>query len=395
MAKRAHGEGTIYQRPNGTWAGQIYVTDEHGDSYRKTVSGPTQNDVINQFKTLRRSNDDGQAVARGRDHVTLSEYLDIWVDGTLAERVATGDLSEGSRVDYEGHVRLRITPHLGKYKLSTANVPGKLKAPQIRTWLAELRNEKSARGKPNSARTVQYAYATLRKALNDAVDDEVLDVNPALKVSPGRMPPGHKGKAFTTEEGQAVLASCQRDPRGPMWLTMLSLGLRKGQALDLSWADVDLDKAVAMVPKSKGKQPHPVSLPATLVDVLKHHRQAQRRQHLAAKMWTDTGLVFTSEVGTRLDDRNINRWWAKVLDDAEVEQRRVHDLRHSAATFLLLAGEDLRVVQEILGHSRLATTSDIYTGVLAELRRQSAERMDGILSGTLGFKPKVVGDDRA
>jgi integrase len=92
-----------------------------------------------------------------------------------------------------------------------------------------------------------------------------------------------------------------------------------------------------------------------------------------------SGLVFTTHVGTALEPRNVNRAWEALCARAGVRRIRLHDLRHSAATFMLAAGADLKLIEATLRHSRLSTTSDIYTHVLADVQRQAADRMDGVL----------------
>ena len=178
-----------------------------------------------------------------------------------------------------------------------------------------------------------------------------------------------------------------------MWLTYMTLGLRKVQGLDLRWDGMDFDARTAVIPPSKERaakgraKPRTVILPPTLVEVLKQHRQAQRIEKMAASCWIETGLVFTTPIGTRIDPRNVNRMWADVLKLAKVENHHtVHDLRHTAASRCCW-GEDLKVVSNLLGHTRLATTSDIYATVLEERQRQSATLMDSILTG-LGYTPK-------
>jgi integrase len=115
------------------------------------------------------------------------------------------------------------------------------------------------------------------------------------------------------------------------------------------------------------------------VTALREHRKAQAAERLAAVAWVDPGLVFTTHVGTALEPRNVNRAWEDLCARAGVRRVRLHDLRHSAATFMLAAGADLKVIQATLRHSRLSTTSDVYAHVLADVQRQAAERMDGVL----------------
>jgi integrase len=91
--------------------------------------------------------------------------------------------------------------------------------------------------------------------------------------------------------------------------------------------------------------------------------------------------VFTTNVGTALEPRNVSRSWASLCTKAGVRKMRLHDLRHSAASFMFAAGVDLKLVQTMLRHSRLATTADVYAHVLDEVQHQAADRMDGVLRG--------------
>jgi integrase len=118
-----------------------------------------------------------------------------------------------------------------------------------------------------------------------------------------------------------------------------------------------------------------------VVDALSQHRCAQEIEAADATVWVNPNLVFTTHVGTWLDPRNVYSYWHALCDRAKVRRCRPHDLRHTAASVLLLQGTDMRTVMEILGHSRMATTSDLYTHVLAEVKADAAARMDTFLRG--------------
>lgn len=102
-------------------------------------------------------------------------------------------------------------------------------------------------------------------------------------------------------------------------------------------------------------------LPAVVVDALRAHRATQVQDRVAAPVWQDARLVFAISVGTPREPRTVLRSFQQLCDRAGLRRLRIHDLRHAAASFLLLQGLDLRVVMGTLGHSRLATTSDLYT----------------------------------
>jgi site-specific recombinase XerD len=116
-----------------------------------------------------------------------------------------------------------------------------------------------------------------------------------------------------------------------------------------------------------------------VVEVIREHRKAQLAQRMAALGWVDDSLVFTTAIGTALEPRNVSRSWTALCVRAGIRPVRLHDLRHSAASFALAAGVDMKVVQTMLRHSRLATTADIYTHVLEDVQRAGAARMDGVL----------------
>jgi integrase len=326
---------------------------------------------------------------------------------TLAARVASGRLKVSTADSYADIVTRHITPGLGRHQLD------KLTPAHVREWLTAKQSETSARKRPLSSRTVAYCHAVLRKALADAVRDELVGRNVALLVEP----PVVRRDAvepLTPAEATALVAAAARDRLGTLWLVMLGLGLRRGEALALRWNDVDLDAGVLRIRSSlqrlrgdadpstgrrRGRlvevdpktaaSAAPVAIPTPVVDALRAHRRTQAAERMAARAWVDPGLVFTTSVGTPLEPRNVNRAWAALCDRAGVRRLRVHDLRHATATFMLAAGVDLKVIQATLRHSRLSTTADVYAHVLVDVQRAAADRMGDVL-GKLGAGAAVT-----
>jgi integrase len=259
----------------------------------------------------------------------------------------------------------------------------------------------SKRGKPFSPRTVGMAHATLRRALNDAMRDEVIGRNVAALV---RLPAGQTRAAAVAEADlEKVFAEMIADRSQGLWLTMLALGPRRGEALAMRWSLTELDAATVKLHKQirrvrgevdpetgrrrgrlvekdlkTAESRATLSLPAALVEVLREHRRDQRTARMAARVWVDPDLVFATSVGTALEPRNVNRSWSAVCDRAGVKVR-LHDLLHAAASMAFAAGADLKEVQAMLRHTRLSTTADIYLGVFETVRRGTADRMDGVL----------------
>ena len=251
-------------------------------------------------------------------------------------------------------------------------------------------------------------HAVLRRALADAVRDELVSRNVSLLVSPGKAP-RPRVVPVTDIEARALLAAAADDRLRVLWLVLLSLGLRRGEALALRWSAVDLDGGTLEVraslqrrrtnevtpsgrrrstlievdPKTEGSV-RTLALPDVLVEALRQQRRVQTAERLAARTWVDAGLVFTTSVGTALEPRNVSRSWERVCERAGLDRHlRIHNLRHAAASFLLLQGADLRTVMEQLGHSRLATTSDVYVHVLDRLTTQEAADLLGVSRPTL------------
>jgi integrase len=113
---------------------------------------------------------------------------------------------------------------------------------------------------------------------------------------------------------------------------------------------------------------------------LRRHRTAQREERIAAKIWADSDLIFTTSIGTRIHRRNVLRWWHELTITVGVGRRRFHASRHTAATLMLNNGVALEVVSATLGHAGLAITSDVYAKVRPELQRTAADAMERLLA---------------
>jgi integrase len=154
--------------------------------------------------------------------------------------------------------------------------------------------------------------------------------------------------------------------------------LRRGESAGLAWEDVDLDGAAVAVrrqrvligrevieddPKSEAGE-RTVPLDAGTVAALRAQRRAQLAERLEwGSAWVDSGKVFTRENGEPLHPATISDRFHELVVAADLPPVRLHDLRHGAASLMLAAGVDLKVVQETLGHSSITLTSDTYTSV--------------------------------
>ena len=191
-----------------------------------------------------------------------------------------------------------------------------------------------------------------------------------------------------------------------LWAVAIGVGLRRGEALGLRWIDVDLDGGTLRVeqsvqrvdgklrfaPPKTARSRRTIPLPSVCVAALRVHRAVQNAERLGAGLaWHDFGLVFTTSIGTPIEPRNLNRSFDALCARAGIRRVRVHDLRHTCASLLLAQGVAPRVVMEILGHSQLAVTMNIYSHVLPAVEREAADRMNAALSGDVAVTVAVNG----
>jgi integrase len=395
------GEGSVYQRESdGRWCAAVTLPSGR----RKVVYGDSEREVLRKRRDLLKEIEAGRPVPLGRTP-TLGAYLVRWLDVRIAGEVEAGHLDESTADSYRQMVEGHILPtFLTKIKLTA------LVTDDIRAWQRERLKTMSSRGKPFSPRTVGMAHAALRRALNDAMSDETygLGRNVAALVP---LPAGQSQpvESPAEEDLQKVFAEMITDKYSALWFTMLAFGPRRGEALGMRWSLTDLTAATTKLrkqirrvrgevdPKTGRRRGQLVekdlktagsratmSLPAALVELLQLHRRGQVTARLAARVWVDPDLIFTTSIGTALEPRNVNRAWTALCKRAGVEGVRLHDLRHAAASLAFAEGASIKEVQSMLRHTRQSTTSDLYVHVFESVRKGTADRMDGVLRKIAG-----------
>jgi len=188
---------------------------------------------------------------------------------------------------------------------------------------------------------------------------------------------------------------CKGNRLEALFTVALAMGLRQGEALGLRWEDVDWESGLLRVRHSLQRINRKLVLnelktkssrrELPLIDVvansLRAHRSRQRSERLAAGQdWQEIGFVFTTTIGAPLDARNVVRSYHKVLADAGLALRRFHDLRHGCATLLSAQGVPIKTVSDILGHSQISITADIYGHVVPEAHRAALQAIDKVLA---------------
>jgi integrase len=190
------------------------------------------------------------------------------------------------------------------------------------------------------------------------------------------------------------LSTSRGDRLEALFSVTLCLGLREGEILGLRWQDIDwnaptltvryqlqrLEKKLTLVEPKTEKSRRTIPLPQVAVAALHAHRQRQEQERqIAGDKWVETGMVFTTTVGTMLDARNLLKSYYRLIRTSSLPRLRFHDLRHSAATLLLVQGVHPRVVQEIGGWSDIRTVLNTYSHVIPAMKNEAAAKMDAIL----------------
>lgn len=291
----------------------------------------------------------------------------------------------------DGH----IGPSLGKIALS------KLTRGDVQDFL----NAKSAGGL--SATTVVHLRSVLRAALNDALRRELLDHNVAELVD---VPRATKRPATVLTAAQAHrLLDAARGHRLEARLSVgLALAMRPSEYYGLTWSAVDLERRVLHIRHGlerrdgilqlsviKPNRPHTMALPDAIVAALQEHQERQELERLlAGDAWEGRGLVFCTQRGRPLLERNVVRTFKAWLARAGLPmETRLYDLRHSCATLLLAQHVPLRMIMELLGHADIRTTANIYAHVLPTLAEETAAAMDAILHPVQAAIEEVVTAD--
>lgn len=393
--RTANGTGNIRKRPNGTWEVRLSYTDADGALKRVSVYGKTQREVREKVKAVRDRVDNGAPATD--DKMALAAWMARWRETTLAasaRKVSTRSLYASlSRKHIEDGV-------IGPVPLA------KLRPSDVEKLILSMRlvtkPGKPTKDKPNpepvralSDSTIRSTYAVLRLGLDGAVRDGLLARNPAASVQrPGvaRKEAAHLDPQRVTE----LLVAAESSRYHTALLLIATTGLRRGECLGLRWSDVDLDAGVLrvrdMVQRIDGKlstgevktdrSRRTIPLSPAVVAMLRRHRVTQLEERMrAANQWTDTGLVFTTELGSVVDPRNLLRVVEAAARRTGLEGIGAHTLRHSAATAWLEAGVHIKQVSDLLGHSSVAITGDVY----GHGSDQSARAAVDGLSGALGF----------
>jgi integrase len=374
MPRRGAGEGSVFRRTDGRWCAYLSLWD----GGRRYLYGKTRADVQRKLADAHRTLDQGLPFSPERQ--TVGDFLTEWLEGQRQR------LRPNTWKRYEEYVRLHAIPTLGRVKLAALS-------PQ---HLDRLYAQRLAAGL--SPTTVHHIHAVLHKALEQAVRWNLVPRNVAGLVDPPSA--GHQEmRALTPEQTRTLLDGAGDGPLEAILTLAVTTGMRKGELLALHWSDVDLEQGTLRVigtmqrhpdgnltvtPPKTARSRRRVELTPMAVDVLRRHRARQAETRLLlGPDWNETGLVFPSSLGRPQDGSHLlYGLFHPLLERLGLPIIRFHDLRHTAATLLLGRGIHPKIVSEMLGHSTIAITLDLYSHVTPTMQRDAARAMNDLLAGS-------------
>ena len=415
---RSNGEGGIREdKKRGRWVGTITLgwdttVDDAGNvvarQVRRSVTGKTKAQVLARMREAQRLTDEGIKIPSLT--VTSGSMLDQWLNDILP-----GTVSPVTEGQYGDVVRLYIKPRIGQVRLK------QLAPADVTRMLRDMQRPTPTRPHGYSANSRRLARSVLRRALRWAQTEGLVTRNVAALANAVRVEQP-EGRTMTPEQARIFLEHIRGDRLEAMYVVALSLGLRISELLALEWDDLNLDPPTGVTPmvtirrglkRIKGRglvidgvksrtSRRTVHLPAVAVEQLVAHRKRQAAERLAFPgAWPErplgVDLVFRTVSGTALDPSNVwhylstatRRAGAEYLDEARTQIKpgtglghwHPHELRHSAASLLLAQGVPLKVVSELLGHSGITITANVYAHLMAPLKDEAAEAMNRALSG--------------
>lgn len=376
MSKRSNGEGSIFKRTDGRWCAAYYVGTK-----RKFVYGKTQKAVKERLEQIKQEKE---------EMIKYEETVANWILMYL-ENYKKNDIKASTYATYLTYYRKHIKQsEIGKKALEDLSTAD----------LQDYYNKMIEMGL--SAKTVRHLSVIINEALQQAVRLQMIKTNVNSVVV---LPKKEKfdGKTLSKEDVEKLADKAKDEELYPLVMVTIFTGMRKGEVLGLTWDCVHLDekylevkkslcrvndyvddngrtvtKLVLLEPKNKSSI-RKIPISDFIVDILQNHYEKQKiEKEYWKEIYCNQDLVFAKIDGDFLSPRGVLDDYYKLLDKYGIERVRFHDLRHTFASLLMESETDSKVIQELLGHSSISTTLDIYTHLKMEQKRNSVDKMAGM-----------------
>lgn len=307
-------------------------------------------------------------------NMNFLEYAKLWL-----KDYAEINIKPSTLYGYKSCLNAHILPRFKDYKLSDITVY------ELEKFYNDLRKTKSLNPDSNgnhnllSEAVVRHQHSLLCVMLNTAVKWDFINFNPCLKLTKPPTVTRKEMKFYDEEELKKLFQHLEYENltfKTAIYLLTLG-GMRRGECLGLFWEHVDFEKKTITIknnllnirekgvyldtPKTK-KSKRTISLPDICFDLLKKLKAKQElEKEMFSNDWMDTEFVFKDEYGNYYNPSRLSRQWVLFQKKHNLKHIRLHDLRHTCATYLLSHNVPIATVSKKLGHSNIYTTLDVYT----------------------------------
>ena len=377
MKRNANGSGCIRKRADGRWEG-IYSTaevDVAGKYIKHSVYGKTQEEVRRKLTEITSSIDDGTYI--NPSQYKLNEWLESWLE--IYVKPTVKDFTYDS---YSNICRRHIIPHIGRVKLRD------LTTMQIQKFYNDLLQVEKL-----SVKTVKNVHGVLHRSLEQAYLVGEIKQNPTNRcILPKASKP--KIEPLEDEDISRFLDAIKGHKYESVYYLTLFAGLRQGEVLGLTWDCIDFENSTILINKQLKRNSHHkgsiyhldstkngkeryITVATSVMLMLSRQKKWQERcAEAAGEAWSNEwNLVFTNEIGEHLKHPTVYNNYKRIVKDLGLENKRFHDLRHTYAVASLESGDDIKTLQENLGHATSSFTLDRYGHVNRTMKIRSAQNM--------------------
>lgn len=373
-SRSANGGGTIRKRSDGRWEGRYSLgfDPKTGKQRQKSIYGATQKEVRQKLSQICTEIDEGTYIEPIA--MKLGAWLDIW----LSEY--TVNLKPSTYSSYESHIRVHLKPEIGQIPLS------QISPHTLQRFFNDLQRIKGV-----SAKTVKNIYGTLHKALEQAKNLGYIRRNPLYAVVIPRVEKVQV-KTLADDDLAEFLRVIHGQPDELIYFVTVFTGLRQGEVLGLTWDCVDFENNTLLVNKQhsidrrtkeyrfsspKNGQSRTLTVADEVMDALREQRKRQEEwKKMVGSLWSNPDqMVFTNELGHFVSNKTLYNRFKRLMKANGFDELRFHSLRHTFAVNSLRAGDDIKTVQENLGHATAAFTLSTYAHATPNMKRESANRM--------------------
>lgn len=353
-----------------------------GRQIQRSISGKTQKEVAAKLKAATAAIDAGTYTAPCK--TKLGEWLDIWSSEYLKG-------VKPSTVDsYKTQIRVHIKPALGATRLEALN------AHTIQSFYNRL-GESTSDNPALSPKSIKNIHGVLHKALNQAVANGYIRVNPSEACI---LPKIQKPKISPLDRAQTAqfISYLEDEEYKDLFQVALFTGMRQSELLGLTWDCVNFDNNSITINKQlQGKQgdyfftspknnkERIITVADSVMEILRKVsiQQKTNRLRYADMYYNGLNLVFTDPLGKNLVHRTVVKHFKHIVNKIGAPNVRFHDLRHTYAVMALQAGDDIKTVQETLGHATAAFTLEVYSHVTQDMKKDSAARMENYIKNII------------